>query len=100
MPRLHPTPDELDPIERASRDEIYALQLKRLKATLKHVYENVPHYRAAFDAKGVRPEDLKELQDLAKFPFTGKKDLRDAVVAMGSDALLAMSSLFAMQMTA
>jgi phenylacetate-CoA ligase len=77
MPRSHPTPDELDPIERASRDEIYALQLKRLKATLKHVYENVPHYRAAFDAKGVRPEDLKELQDLAKFPFTGKKDLRD-----------------------
>ena len=77
MPRLQPTPDELDPIERASRDEIHALQLKRLKATLKHVYENVPHYRAAFDAKGVRPEDLKELKDLAKVPFTGKKDLRD-----------------------
>jgi phenylacetate-CoA ligase len=77
MPRLHPAPEELDPIERASRDEIHALQLSRLKATLKHAYENVPHYRAAFDAKGVRPEDLKELKDLSKFPFTTKNVLRD-----------------------
>jgi phenylacetate-CoA ligase len=77
MPRLHPTPDELDPIERASRDEIHALQLQRMKETLKRAYENVPHYRAAFDAKGVRPDDLKELHDLGKFPFSGKKDLRD-----------------------
>ena len=77
MPRLFPAPDELDPIERASRDEIHALQLQRLKATLKRAYDNVPHYRAAFDALGVRPEDLKELQDLAKFPFTGKMELRD-----------------------
>jgi phenylacetate-CoA ligase len=77
MPRLHPTPDELEPIERASRDEIHALQLQRMKATLKRAYDNVPHYRAAFDAKGVRPEDLKELSDLGKFPFSGKKDLRD-----------------------
>ncbi|HET9643294.1 MAG TPA: phenylacetate--CoA ligase PaaK [Burkholderiaceae bacterium] len=77
MPRLNPAPEELEPIERASRDEIHALQLRRLKATLKHAYENVPHYRAAFDAKGARPEDLKELQDLHKFPFTTKSDLRD-----------------------
>jgi phenylacetate-CoA ligase len=77
MPRLYPDPNELDPIERASRDEVHALQLQRLKATLKHAYENVPHYRAAFDARGVRPEDLKELRDLSKFPFTVKQDLRD-----------------------
>ncbi len=74
MPRLQPTPAELDPIERASRDEIQALQLQRLKATLQHAYDNVPHYRAAFDAKGVHPEDLK---DLHRVPFTTKKDLRD-----------------------
>ena len=77
MPRLFPMPDELDPIERASRDEIHALQLQRLKTTLALAYRNVPHYRAAFDAKGVHPDDLKELKDIAKFPFTGKKDLRD-----------------------
>jgi phenylacetate-CoA ligase len=77
MPRLQPQAHELEPIERASRDEITALQLQRLQATLKRAYENVPHYRAAFDARGVRPEDCKSLGDLAKFPFTGKKDLRD-----------------------
>ena len=77
MPRLHPAPEELDPIERASRDEIQALQLSRLKATLKHAYDKVPHYRGAFDAQGVRPEDLKELKDLARFPFTTKSVLRD-----------------------
>jgi phenylacetate-CoA ligase len=77
MARLHPTPEELEPIERASRDEIAALQLQRLQTTLKRAYDNVPHYRAAFDKAGVRPEDCKSLQDLAKFPFTGKKDLRD-----------------------
>lgn len=77
MPRLHPTPEELEPIERASRDEIQALQLQRLRATLKRAYENVPHFRARFDAAGVRPEDLKDLKDLAQFPFTGKQDLRD-----------------------
>jgi len=77
MARLHPTSAELDPIERASRDEIAALQLQRLQTSLKRAYDNVPHYRAAFDAAGVRPEDCKSLKDLAKFPFTGKKDLRD-----------------------
>jgi phenylacetate-CoA ligase len=76
MPLHAPRPVELDPIERASRDEIAALQLTRLRATLANVYANVPHYRRAFDAKGVHPDDLKTLADLAKFPFTGKADLR------------------------
>lgn len=67
----------LDAIETASKDELQALQLQRLKWTLQHVYNNVAHYRASFDAAGVHPDDLKTLADLAKFPFTGKKDLRD-----------------------
>ena len=69
-------PTELDPIERASRDEIAALQLTRLRATLENVYANVPHYQRAFDDKGVHPSDLKTLADLAMFPFTCKGDLR------------------------
>ncbi len=74
---VHTTPtDLLDPIEKASRDEITALQTQRLKATLENVYKNVPHYRQAFDAAGVHPSDFKVLADLAKFPFTTKKDLR------------------------
>ncbi len=74
---IHPLrPTELDPIERASRDEIAALQLARLRETLAHVYANVPHYKHAFDEKGVHPSDCKTLADLAKFPFTGKADLR------------------------
>jgi phenylacetate-CoA ligase len=77
MSRHFTAPLGLDPIENASRDEIAALQLQRLQATLKRAYENVPHYRKAFDDAGVRPEDCKSLADLAKFPFTGKKDLRD-----------------------
>jgi phenylacetate-CoA ligase len=72
-----PAPSELEPIERASRDELQALQLERLKWSLQHAYDNVAHYRAAFDAKGVHPSDLKSLADLAKFPFTDKKTLRD-----------------------
>lgn len=72
-----PAPGELEAIETASRDEIQALQLKRLKWTLEHAYNNVPHYKAAFDAKGVHPSDFKTLADIAKFPFTMKKDLRD-----------------------
>jgi phenylacetate-CoA ligase len=77
MSARDPQPGELEAIETASRDEITALQLKRLKATLASAYENVPHYRKAFDEKGVHPNDLKSLADLAKFPFTVKKDLRD-----------------------
>ncbi|MBS1188487.1 MAG: phenylacetate-CoA ligase [Rhodocyclaceae bacterium] len=64
-------------IENASRDEISALQTERLRWTLNHVYHNVPHYRAKFDAAGVHPDDFKSLADLAKFPFTTKQDLRD-----------------------
>ena len=67
----------LEPIETASRDELIALQIERLKWTLHRVYDRVPHYRAKFDAAGVHPDDLKTLADVAKFPFTTKKDLRD-----------------------
>lgn len=77
MTARHPAPGELEPIETASRDEITALQIRRLRATLQRAYDNVPHYRKAFDAKGVHPEDLKSLADLSKFPFTVKSDLRD-----------------------
>ena len=76
MPVKHPAPGDLEPIERASRDELQALQLKRLQWTLQHAYDQVPHYRQAFDAKGVHPSDCKTLADLAKFPFTAKADLR------------------------
>ncbi|AOY93784.1 phenylacetate--CoA ligase [Cupriavidus sp. USMAA2-4] len=72
-----PHPDELEPIERASRDELQALQLERLKWSVRHAYDNVPHYRRAFDAAGVAPDDLKSLSDLSKFPFLVKQDLRD-----------------------
>ncbi|HEU4842972.1 MAG TPA: phenylacetate--CoA ligase PaaK [Burkholderiaceae bacterium] len=72
-----PGPDDLEPIERASKDELQALQLQRLQWSLRHAYDNVPHYRAAFDAAGVHPDDLKTLADLARFPFTGKKELRE-----------------------
>ena len=68
----------LNPIETASRDEISALQLERLRASLAHAYAGNPAYRAKFDAAGVHPDDLKSLSDLAKFPFTTKADLRDA----------------------
>ncbi len=67
----------LDPIEKASVDELRALQLKRLQATLRHAYANSPVYRAKFDAAGVHPDDCRSLADLAKFPFTVKSDLRD-----------------------
>jgi phenylacetate-CoA ligase len=68
---------ELEPIEKASVDELRALQLKRLKATLAHAYANSPVYRKKFDEAGVHPEDCRSLADLAKFPFTSKADLRD-----------------------
>jgi phenylacetate-CoA ligase len=68
---------EWDAAERASRDEITALQTKRLKWTLERVYDNVAHYKQAFDSKGVHPSDFHGLSDLAKFPFTVKTDLRD-----------------------
>jgi phenylacetate-CoA ligase len=65
-----------DAIEVASTDEIRALQLARLKTTLAHVYANVPHYRQAFDAAGANPDEVRDLGDLARFPFTTKSDLR------------------------
>jgi phenylacetate-CoA ligase len=68
---------ELDEAERASRDEIMALQTRRLKWSLAHAYDNVAHYRKAFDKAGVHPSDFTQLADLAKFPFTVKTDLRD-----------------------
>src|SRR5216110_2176632 len=68
---------ELDDAERASRDEIIALQTKRLAWSLAHAYDNVAHYKKAFDTAGVHPSDFKQLSDLAKFPFTVKTDLRD-----------------------
>jgi len=68
--------DQIEPIEKAGVDELRALQLKRLRWSLQHAYEKVPHYRKAFDAAGIRPGDLKDLADLAKFPFTDKADLR------------------------
>ena len=73
---LSPQPGDLDPIETASRDELAALQRTRLAATLRHAYANVPHYRQAFDAAGVHPNDFRDLPDLARFPFTTKADLR------------------------
>ena len=66
----------LEPIERASVDELRSLQLQRLRWSVRHAYDNVPHYRSAFDAAGVHPDDLKSLDDLAAFPTTGKEDLR------------------------
>ena len=67
----------LEPIEKASIDELRALQLGRLKATLAHAYAHSPVYKAKFDAAGVHPDDCQRLEDLAKFPFTTKQDLRD-----------------------
>jgi phenylacetate-CoA ligase len=68
----------LEPIEKASIDELRSLQLKRLQQTLQHAYANSPVYRAKFDAAGVHPDDCKSLADIAKFPFTTKADLRDS----------------------
>ncbi|WP_209426190.1 phenylacetate--CoA ligase PaaK [Pararhodobacter sp. SW119] len=77
MEDLAPRPGDLEPIETASRDEIAALQLERLQWSLRHAYENSPFYRRRFDDQGVHPDDLTNLADLAKFPFTQKTDLRD-----------------------
>ena len=77
MTSRRPLPGELEPIERASLDELRALQLERLRWSLGHAWDNVPHYRRAFEAAGVHPDDCKSLADLAKFPFTVKSDLRD-----------------------
>ncbi|VBB11849.1 phenylacetate--CoA ligase PaaK [Burkholderia stabilis] len=72
------TPLPLEPIETASRDELTALQLERLKWSLRHAYDHSPVYRRKFDDAGVHPDDLKTLADLSRFPFTTKGDLRDS----------------------
>jgi phenylacetate-CoA ligase len=69
--------DELEPIEKASVDELRAVQLERMQWTLQNAYANVPMYRQKFDDAGVHPDDLKSLEDLARFPYTSKQDLRD-----------------------
>jgi phenylacetate-CoA ligase len=77
--RLGHAPDQasLDAAERMGVGELRAIQLERLQWTLRHAYENVPHYRAAFRSAGVHPDDCRELADLARFPLTSKADLRD-----------------------
>ncbi len=77
MQDLTPRREDLDPIEIASRDEISDLQLKRMKWSLAHAYEHSPFYKKHFDGHGVHPDDLRDLKDLVKFPFTVKTDLRD-----------------------
>ncbi|MEU2238480.1 phenylacetate--CoA ligase PaaK [Streptomyces sp. NPDC018338] len=69
--------DLLDGGERLGREELALLQLERMRATLRHAYENVPFYRRSFDAAGLSPDDCRTLADLARFPFTAKSDLRD-----------------------
>ena len=70
-------PGELEPIETASVDELRALQLERLRWSLRHAYQNVPYYREAFDAAGAHPDDVRDLADLGRFPFTTKASLRE-----------------------
>jgi phenylacetate-CoA ligase len=77
MQDLSPRRGDLEPIEIASVDELRALQLERLRWSVRHAYDNVPHYRSTFGAAGVHPDDVKTLDDLAKLPFTTKADLRD-----------------------
>src|SRR6476620_2737048 len=76
MPDYQPAPITLDPIETASAGELRALQEERLRDTVWHAYANSPHYRAAFDERGVRPADIGGLDDLGLLPFTTKEDLR------------------------
>ncbi|WP_422733315.1 phenylacetate--CoA ligase PaaK [Micromonospora sp. WMMD558] len=72
-----PRSEELEPIERAGVDELRAVQLERLRRSLRHAYDHVPHYRRVFTATGVHPDDCRDLADLARFPFTTKAELRD-----------------------
>ena len=76
MQDLTPRPGDLEAIETVSVDELRALQTERLRWSVQHAYDSVAHYRASFDAAGVHPDDVKELADLAKLPFTTKADLR------------------------
>lgn len=83
MHSRHPRADELEPIERCSRDELEALQLERLAWSLRHAYQNVAPYRSKCDACGGHPDDLRSLADLARFPFTTKQDLREGWRSVG-----------------
>ena len=77
MHDLSPKPGDLEPIETAPVEELRQLQLERLQWSLRHAYDHVPAYRSKFDAAGVHPDDCRTLDDLARFPFTTKADLRD-----------------------
>src|SRR5687768_4055559 len=77
MPRPIPADQNLEPIETASIDELRALQLERLQWSVRHAYDNVRHYRQAFEAAGMHPDDVKDLAELATLPFTTKADLRE-----------------------
>jgi phenylacetate-CoA ligase len=77
MQDLTPDPSTLDPIELAPREQLDALQLERMRWSLQHAYDSVAHYRRAFDAAGVTPQELRTLEDLQHFPLTGKADLRE-----------------------
>jgi len=77
MPARSPNAPDIEPIERASQDELRALQLQRMKWSVRHAYDNVPHYKHSFERHGVHPDNLKSLEDLARFPFTSKADLRE-----------------------
>ena len=77
MENLTPRREDLEPIEYASRDEISALQLKRMKQSIRHACENSPFFCKLFDETGIHPNDLNSLSDLSKFPFTHKQDLCD-----------------------
>jgi phenylacetate-CoA ligase len=77
MPVKKPAPGDLEPIETASRDELQALQLRRLQWTLRHAYDHVAHYRRAFESVNMHPNDVKSLADLARLPFTTKQHLRE-----------------------
>src|SRR3954463_9086884 len=72
-----PSSDVYDPIEIAAPEELRSLQLQRMRWSLAQAYDNVPHYRQAFDKAGIKPGDLNDLSDLQQFPFTTKGDLRD-----------------------
>jgi len=74
---LSPRAGDLEPVETGSRELLERLQGERLRWTLRHAYEQVPHYRRSFDAAGVHPDDCRGLDDLSQFPFTTKADLRD-----------------------
>ncbi|MET7426697.1 phenylacetate--CoA ligase PaaK [Dactylosporangium sp. NPDC005555] len=78
MRDLSPRPGDLEPIETADVDELRALQLRRLRWTLRHAYDNVPLYKRKFDEAGVHPDDCRSLEDLARFPYTSKTDLRES----------------------